>query len=114
MRDEGWHRLHVPDKKEKRDPLTIDRMKNDNRLFTSQAKTHIVRIDDLACPQLVAAVKGWLNGATGMPKRWADEAHLCDAMSYANWRVYPLIRQRAGIGYKSLKRRTRRAQLRDM
>ncbi len=114
LREEGWHRLHVPDTKEKRNPLTVDRMKNDNRLFTSKAGLHQVRIDEDACPQLVEAVKKWLNGATGVPKRWADESHICDAMSYPNWRAFPLIRQVSRVRYKSLKRRTRRSQFQGL
>ena len=114
LRDCGWHRLHVPDRKEKRNPQVIDRMKNDNRLFTSAGGRHIVMIDEDRCPFLVESVKTWRNGATGVPKRWADQAHICDAMSYANWRAFPIIRQARGVGYKSLKRRERRGQLKGM
>lgn len=110
LKECGW-RVNFPDRIERRNPKIASRMKNDNRLFLSEAGERLVMIDPV-CTFLLEAIKKWRRKG-GIPNRGAKWAHICDAMSYLNWRLYPRrIQKQADSGYKSLKRRSRRDQFR--
>ena len=113
LRDEGWKRICVPDRNSKKNPPIPERMKNDNRLFLSEAKKRLVFIDPKA-RELIEAVKLWRNAKNGLPSRDSKYAHLCDSMSYLNWRVYPRKTWKIEVGYKRLKGRRRGRQMRGL
>jgi hypothetical protein len=111
LRDSGWRRIVQPDKKQKRNPHVHERCKNDNRLFGAQDGSHIVRIDP-RCVALIEAVKMWRRKG-GIPDKRSKYAHICEAMSYANYRLYPRRVATTGVGYKKIKERKRRRQMRS-
>lgn len=113
LRECGWRRLFVPDRNSRKNPPLGERMKNDNRLFMSEAGQRLVMIDPEA-RELIEACKKWRNTSSGVPYRASKYAHICDSMSYLNWRVYPRKVWRFDVGYKRLKGRKRRGQLKGI
>ncbi len=106
----GWRRIFRPDRKLKTNPPVHERVKNDNRLFTAQDGSHIVRIDP-DCKRLIEACKSWRR-KSGIPDKRSEHAHIAEAMSYANWRLYPRRARGRGVEYKRLKGRRRPGQMR--
>jgi len=113
MRAAGWRRIFVPDSELKRNPLIDERIKNDNRLFTSQSGEHIVRIDPDRAPELYLAVKKWRK-RHGKPDKSSDYAHLCEAMSYLHYRLFPRVNHGALVDYKRITSRRRPSMLRGI
>lgn len=113
LRECGWRRIVVPDRSSRKNPPIPERMKNDNRLFESELGHRLVLIDPEAA-ELIEAIKKWRKGPNGLPARYSDWAHICDAMSYLNWRLYPRRAWRSDVGYKRLKGRRRGRQLRGI
>jgi hypothetical protein len=111
LRSLDWGRVHVPDKREKKNPPILERMKNDNRLFQAEDGSRIVHFDDEQCRELVEAVRMWRR-KNGFPDRRSKWAHKCDAMSYLLWRCYPRKIVSRQTSYKRLKGRKRAAQMR--
>lgn len=113
LRSLDWRRIFKPDKKEKRNPPILERIKNDNRLFESEDGTRLVIIDPDACPVLFESVKKWRR-KNGFPDKRSQWAHACDGMSYLNWRAYPRKIVSREISYKRLKGRKRARQMRGL
>jgi len=111
LRSLDWKRIHKPDKKEKRNPPVLERIKNDNRLFEAEDGSRLVIIDPDECPILFESVKKWRR-KNGYPDKRSDHAHACDGMSYLNWRAYPRKIVSREISYKRLKGRKRARQMR--
>ena len=109
----GWRRPHAPDRNTRKNPPLVERFKNDNRLFKSKAGQRLVMIDPEA-GKLIKACKLYRNGKSGTPDRNSKYAHGIDSMSYLNFRVYPRKVWDQQVGYKKLKSRTRRAQLKGI
>ena len=112
LRERGWKRIHTPDRFQKRNPSVSERIKNDNRLFHAADGQHIVRIDP-GCEFLVEAVKKWTR-KSGAPNKRSRYAHICEAMSYANFRLYPRRLQSTKVGYRRIKGRARPSQMRQL
>lgn len=112
LRQHGWKRIHHPDRNSVRNPPLPERFKNDNRLFASQDGQHIVRIDP-RCVGLIAACKGWRKNARGLPDRRSKHAHVGDAMSYSNFRLYPRRVTWGKVGYRRIKGRSRPRQMKS-
>lgn len=110
LRQCGWRRIFRPDRKSKANPPVHERSKNDNRLLHAQDGSHIVRIDP-SCVALIQACKKWRR-KSGIPDKRSDHAHIGDAFGYSNFRIYPRRFSRGGVGYKRLKGRRRRDQMR--
>lgn len=110
LRKCGWKRIHVPDRNEKRNPRVLERVKNDNRLMASEAGDHIVQFDPDKVPRLIEAVKLWRRKG-GKPDKRSKWAHLCDAMGYLHWRIYPRKQRDTQTSYKKLTNRKRRGQM---
>ncbi len=110
LRKCGWRRIFRPDRKAKSNPPVHERIKNDNRLFHAQDGSHIVRIDP-RCEHLIESCKKWRRKA-GLPDKRSKHAHIGECMSYANFRLYPRRFVSRGVGYKRLKGRQRRDQMR--
>ena len=111
LRSLDWRRIHVPDKREKKNPPILERMKNDNRLMYAEDGSRMVLFDEEQCRELVEAVRKWRR-KNGFPDRRSKWAHKCDAMSYLLWRCYPRKIVSRATSYKRLKGRKRAAQMR--
>jgi hypothetical protein len=109
----GWRRPLVPDRNNRKNPPIVERFKNDNRLFESQAGQRLVLIDPDA-NDLIQGCKLYRNGPNGTPSRTSQYAHRVDSMSYLNWRVYPRKVWNFEVGYKRLSGRKRRAQFKGI
>lgn len=105
-----WRRIYRPDKREKRNPPVLERLKNDNRLFCAEDGSHTVFIDQDLCPTLYESVKNWRR-KNGFPDKRSKWAHACDAMSYLNWRCYPRKIVSRATSYKRLAGRKRAQQM---
>lgn len=110
LRKCGWRRIFRPDRTLKVNPPVHERTKNDNRLFCAQDGSHIVIIDP-RCLALIASCKEWRR-KRGIPDKRSKHAHIGEAMSYANWRLYPRRQGGHGVEYKRLKGRRRPGQMR--
>lgn len=109
----GWRRPRVPDRNTRKNPPIVERFKNDNRLFESQAGQRLVLIDPEA-QDLIQGCKLYRNGPSGTPSKNSQYAHRVDSMSYLNWRVYPRKVWDFEVGYKRLSGRKRRGQFKGI
>ena len=112
LRECGWYRIFVPDRDQRKNPLVQERMKNDNRLFLSASGQRLVMIDPEAA-ELIEACKLWRK-LHGVPSKNSRHSHIAESMGYLNWRVYPRKLWRPEVGYKRLRGRKRRGQLRGI
>lgn len=110
LRECGWRRLHKPDRNREGNPPVHERHKNDNRLLHAQDGSHIVRVDP-ECEAIIECFKKWRRRA-GIPDKRSKHAHIGDACGYVHYRLYPPLLRSGKVGYKRLKGRQRRDQMR--
>jgi hypothetical protein len=89
IRGEGYTRIVVPDRRQKRNPHIVDRV----RAFTSMICAGGVRrlfVDPVAAPRTAKALREWKT-VNGNASRSQYEAHLGDGASYPIIRFFPRI-----------------------
>lgn len=111
LRSLGWRRIHRPDTKLRVNPAVHERLKNDNRLFAAADGTHVVMVDP-KCERLIEACKEWRR-KYGLPDKRSRFAHIAEAMSYSNWRLYPRQQSSGAVGYERISGRSRPGQMRS-
>ena len=100
FRDRGWKYIHQPDKEMKKNPEITERVKCGNALLKSRSgKRRLMITPD--CEHTRKAMKHWSN-KNGSPYRRAEEAHICDAVTYVCWRFFPRRRRKNRSGKKSI------------
>lgn len=96
FRKRGWRHLFKPDATQERNPHVDERVLVSNaRLGTKDRVRHAFIAPH--CTQTIRALKKWPNGKFG-PSRESEYAHICDAWTYKNFRLWP--RRPAAAGSK--------------
>lgn len=112
LRSCGWRRIFKPDPNSDKNPLVHERMKNDNRLLSAADGT-VTWFVAPECERLIEACKKY-QMKSGSPHRRSEFAHIWDAASYVNWRMYPRRSGPGKVEYKRLKGRERPGELRKL
>lgn len=88
IRGEGWRRIKPPDRRMKKNPEIVDRMRAfTSRICTKAGWRRLFADPDLA-PKTCGAIRDWRT-KHGTPHRTSQHAHLGDAASYPIVRLFP-------------------------
>ncbi len=109
LRKCGWTSVLRPDRKSRKNPPVSERFRNDNRMFLSADGERRSFISPEA-NNLVRAVKTYRR-RNGRVDKNAKQSHICDAMGYLHWRLFPPKKTATKFKYETLKKRERRRQM---
>lgn len=94
FRARGWRHLFQPDPTQKKNPHVDERVLVSNaRLRTADKERHAFIVP--GCKRTIRALKKWPNGTFG-PSRDSEYAHIGDAWTYKNFRLWPRRPVRGG------------------
>jgi hypothetical protein len=95
---QGWRRIVPPDRKQKRNPQIVDRL----RAFTSMicTGTGVRRLfaDPDRAPYACKTIREWKTTESGKASRKAEVAHMGDGLTYPIVRLFPRRRRRGKPG----------------
>jgi hypothetical protein len=104
LRSRGWKFIFPPDRKMKKNPLIIERVQATNARMCSARNSRNPYRRLYSVPenrQTNRALKEWDN-RSGVPYRRSKHAHLCDAVSYTVWRIFPRRARRGKVSYQAI------------
>lgn len=104
-----WVWLYKPQKDSDKNPDVIERCKTTNRLCKSAAGTRRMFVAR-HCIHVIRAMRSWEN-KNGFPNRKSRFAHVCDAVSYVDYRFYGRPKVKRTLEYKSAGKHSRTADL---
>lgn len=110
LRQAGFAHCYKPDKRSEANPPINERVKVCTGLIKNMAGESRLFADPSE-RGLIAAIRSWETKG-GQPWRQSDHAHLCDAATYPLWRFFPRRRASGKVQYKTMKKFTRRDDLR--
>ncbi|MEJ7604536.1 MAG: DUF935 family protein, partial [Kofleriaceae bacterium] len=84
----GYFRIKPPDKKQKRNPQIVDRMRAFTSLICTTTGQRRLFCDPDRAPRTAEAIREW-RVVHGVPSRTSDVAHLGDGASYPIVRLFP-------------------------
>jgi hypothetical protein len=79
-------RVRAPDRRSKKNPVIMERVKRANAMFCARSGTRRVFVHP-RCRDVIRALCEWPN-RNGIPYRRSPWAHKCDAVTYVVWRVF--------------------------
>lgn len=111
FRRRGWKWLKLPDRKMKKNPIVGERVKAGNAAL--KARSGLRRLYCLPnCRRTAKAMKHWEN-LRGVPYRGSVYAHMCDAVTYVVWRIWPRKHTNRKVEYRKVTRK-RSAREKDL
>lgn len=108
LRKRRWKYLYKPDSKMEKNPEITERVKVGNALLKARSGRRRL----YSCKhneKTNRALKYW-EIRNGVPYKRSDYSHICDAVTYPCWRLFPRRRTPGGGAYKSVKKLSRRKQ----
>lgn len=98
FRARGWNNLYKPGAHSERNPLILERVAVGNaRLRSHDARQHAFVAPH--CVLTAEALQKWPNGKEGFPSRYSQYAHIGDAWTYPEFRLWPRqFKRREGGG----------------
>lgn len=88
IRGEGFTRIVPPDRRQKRNPAIVDRVRAFTSMVATKSGTRRIMFDLEHAPRTCAALRDWKTNH-GAPSRSQYEAHLGDGASYPVVRFFP-------------------------
>jgi hypothetical protein len=95
IRGAGYLRIVTPDRRMKRNPEIVDRMRAFTSMICSGFGERRLFADPLKAPKSCAAIRDWRT-KHGMPSRTQEAAHIGDGASYPIIRLFPRRLRSAG------------------